>query len=590
MSHGIYYVDDYSGATNLSSLIAFFLAAVCLSACSNVTGFAEDGERTVSIAGFAEKGPFVKGSTITLHELNPKTFAQTGKVFTGTVSGDDGYYSLGKVELNSSYVLLEATGHYWQEIGGMNSLEPISLRAVARVTDDNKFNINIGTHITHKRILALLESGMDFDKAKAKAEAEVTEAFFKDDSGVDFGSASVLDNTELLAISILMLMIKTRPDMIATITSLSEGVTSEQLIKIANDAAFRYDYCTSARIQLEARFPNANIGPFEKLIYDFWQRLYGLGECSKETAGTLDSVMGGDAPVFVICKELSPESDSIVWNMATNLDISTATQEPVEDGRLVESKTIPGWWYVYDNGKWRQASAWEIMYNKGCLSSMKDSITTIDGANYLCTGTMWFPVKISDYPKEKFFNEKIDYGSVRDERNGLTYRTIEIAGKTWMAENLAFKDNSCMTSDCLYTKCETSVGCTYTWTYALQVSKRDSIFIEKKHQGLCMDGWHVPDTTEWNAVLEKYSHEDLKTTFGWPTGTNESGFSIAPTNYSYPSKEAVLNTAYASFVTANYTKRESDTTFNDGYAVFFDPSRVTDTIMTYYSSLRCVKD
>ena len=572
-----------------SFLIVFCFFAMWFSACSNVTGSDSSDKITASITGIAEKGPFAKGATITLYELNPKTFAQTGRVFTGTVSGEDGSFSLGKVELGSPYVLVDVTGRYWSELGGNNSEEPISLKAIAHITGDNSLNINIGTHITHKRILSLLESGMAFDKAKEKAESELMETFFKDDSSIDFGNTSVLDNEKLLAISILVLMARTEVDVSETITRLSEGMTSDLLIKLANDAAFRYNDYANVRIQLETRFPNASVGPFEKYICNFWQRLYGLGECSKEKAGTLDTIMA-DEPVFLICKELSPGSGSFMWNMASDLDISTAYQEPVEDGRLVESKTIPNMSYVYDNGMWRDASPWETMYGKGCLSSMKDSIVAIDGTNYLCQGTMWLSVKISDYKKEKFFNENINYGSVKDERNGQIYRTIEIAGETWMAENLSFKDDLCRTSDCLYTKCENSVGCAYSWSYAMQVSKNDSIVVEKKHQGLCMDGWHVPDTTEWNAVLERFSHEELKTTLGWSAGTNKSGFSIAPTSYSNPLNYAVLNTAYASFVTANFTKRDSDLYYNDGYAVFFDSNSVANTLMTNISSLRCVKD
>ena len=98
---------------NRSILLAVAgLFALCLTACSNTTAGTSDdpNQVTASIKGVVEKGPFVKGTTVTLYELNPETFAQTGKVFTGSVDGDDGSFSLGKVELGSQYVLLEASG------------------------------------------------------------------------------------------------------------------------------------------------------------------------------------------------------------------------------------------------------------------------------------------------------------------------------------------------------------------------------------------------------------------------------------------------------------------------------------------------
>ena len=42
--------------------------------------------------------------------------------------------------------------------------------------------------------------------------------------------------------------------------------------------------------ELKEKYPDATIGPFQAYIYNFWQKIYSLGECSEKTAGMLDTV------------------------------------------------------------------------------------------------------------------------------------------------------------------------------------------------------------------------------------------------------------------------------------------------------------
>lgn len=613
------------------SIAALGLASTWLSSCNDsrsVAGTSDDPNQiTASIEGVVEKGPFVKGTTVTLFELNPETFAQTGKTFAGTVDGDDGSFSLGKLELGSRYVLVEASGYYWNELYGLKSTNPLSLKAVAKVGKDGKININVGTHITHKRILSLVENGMDFDKAKSQAEREVAEAFFGDQSEQAFENASIIDNEKLLALSVIMLLTGPEPDVTEMIASLTAGLTDDLLVNLADKAALRYNEYAYARRFMGQHFPDASIGYFEHYIIAFWQKVYGLGECNKDKSGVLDTVRAEkseNAGKVLICKEFEPESGVYLWLSASGVEQNTFGLEPVEDGHLVMSETDSTVAYVYVDGQWREATDLEIKIGKACVratrgmivSGIADMYSGLEN-EFVCalidtSELYWKKATIRDYPKEMYFNPDVEYGSVTDKRDGRTYKTVDLAGMTWMAENLTFETFG---ADCIDSL---SIGCLYTWNVAMNLAEGDTVESSMPHKGICMDGWHIPDTTEWKMVLDELLVADLKSSIGWPSGTatNTTGMSLVPIGYyvgagivySYSSK------AYADYITANYflvstslvpisidsldTKKAhgSVMSLEVGYEktswALSPPKRLaTDASNRYYkSALRCVKD
>jgi uncharacterized protein (TIGR02145 family) len=300
------------------------------------------------------------------------------------------------------------------------------------------------------------------------------------------------------------------------------------------------------------------------------------------------------------------------WREATDLDISVENYESIDDGVLVKSVADSAKAYVYDGGKWREATISENQKNLGCTALAQGTIITRYGIDYVCKNTNWRHSFISDYSKDSYFNKDIEYGTVRDGRDGHIYKTIEIGGKIWMAENLSYyKMFKCVDS--------LSIGCVYSWVDAMDFKDSYSVEVNKEHQGLCMDGWHVPDTTEWKALLREFSPIQLKSSVGWIDGTNESGFSIAPTGYNetgYNVDYAFLDKHYAIFVTSNFFQEYSRYAVTDyprnpaldsldslsgsrkntyGYAEFFDVDTVGTAGMWRESpytsgSLRCVKD
>jgi len=136
-----------------------------------------------------------------------------------------------------------------------------------------------------------------------------------------------------------------------------------------------------------------------------------------------------------------------------------------------------------------------------------------------------------------------EYGSVT--QGDQTYKTVEIGTQTWMASNLNYKPSSGQTRCYAEHKpqpeppwlapndpkvkenCD-KYGRLYDWSAAMNLSascnnSSCASQVKKPHQGVCPSGWHLPDTSEWNA-LRKFieaeifdNWEDID--FGWDVGT-----------------------------------------------------------------------
>ena len=143
----------------------------------------------------------------------------------------------------------------------------------------------------------------------------------------------------------------------------------------------------------------------------------------------------------------------------------------------------------------------------------------------------------------------LETGTIIDERDGRIYRTVTIGSQTWMAENLKFEykiDGVTYGNSCAPESCET-FGRHYTWAAAMDSAGVFSNYSENcgydvtcspiyPVSGICPDGWHVPDSTEWvefYKILNEDPHamqtEDFirsqKAIKAGLVATNASGFS-----------------------------------------------------------------
>ena len=160
--------------------------------------------------------------------------------------------------------------------------------------------------------------------------------------------------------------------------------------------------------------------------------------------------------------------------------------------------------------------------------------------------------------------DNCEYGTLTDDRDGQTYKTVKIGEQWWMAENLnyaytgvpfKFGDNTSDSTSWCYDNDAANCakyGRLYTWAaamdsvgtwstngmgcgYYMECSPTNPV------RGICPEGWHLPDITEWNALFNAVGGKRtagimLKSTEGWISNGNGSdaySFSALPAGGRY---------------------------------------------------------
>ena len=150
-------------------------------------------------------------------------------------------------------------------------------------------------------------------------------------------------------------------------------------------------------------------------------------------------------------------------------------------------------------------------------------------------------------------------GTLTDDRDGVTYKTVTIGNQTWMAENLKLNYNVGSAKswcgggsgnnegDC------NKYGRLYTWAAAMDSAAIYSYAGEDcgygkhcparwKPRGICPQRWHLPSKAELDELVEAVGGSSvagtmLRSTSGWDHNENGSdlyGFTALPTGVRYP--------------------------------------------------------
>ena len=196
----------------------FLMVLVMFWACSDsdktAGGTTEDAGviADLNVAGLTQKGPFAKGSAVTVQGVDCQTMELTEEKFTGSVKSDKGDYDIEGIMLSSPCAIFEVTGLYLDELTDKQTTEPVTLRSLVNLKDRKSVNVNVLTRLEYDRVVKLVsEQKKSFADAKKQAEKEILASFGFADGVAESGEFEDLNifekgdgNAALLAVSVLM--------------------------------------------------------------------------------------------------------------------------------------------------------------------------------------------------------------------------------------------------------------------------------------------------------------------------------------------------------------------------------------------------
>ncbi len=379
-----------------------------------------DSERVAvsldSLAGFSQKGPFLKGSKVFLYELSDgRTLKQTNGNFTSYITRDDGRYRFSARDLASQYAMIEVDGNYRNEVTGKPSNAAIRLRALTDMRKRSNANVNLLTTLEFDRVYYLVtREHKTVKQAKAQAQKEIFDAFYID-TAIVAGSSEDLDvfgegdgNAALLAISILLQRDTSETALTVLMTEIANGLETtgkwDDLAARAAVAKWALEVDTGDASRLND-FRNhvygwglGEVPEFEKHIRRFANLESGLGICGSESnpVGLVKNVTNPYFGEFYAENYLDASHKTRFicedggigkWHVATDIQKDTlnwghdAKKGDFRYGQINSELT-----YVYDGEKWRHGTDLDSVVGFGCLDDYKDTVLEKAGSWYKCVG------------------------------------------------------------------------------------------------------------------------------------------------------------------------------------------------------------
>ncbi|MBN1819694.1 MAG: hypothetical protein JXR31_12075 [Prolixibacteraceae bacterium] len=240
-------------------------------------------------------------------------------------------------------------------------------------------------------------------------------------------------------------------------------------------------------------------------------------------------------------------------------------------------------------------------YNKSSLIQINSGFQFSSGDNICLTGfkkglasNLFTKSIIESEDIVCVFVNNEEIGLFIDARDETFYRWIKIGEQTWMAENLAYKqDSSCWV---LFNdeKNAKFYGRLYNWSIAMES---------------CPSGWHLPTNEEWDNLASFISIEmgpyskgenswpgvgkHLKSKYGWnnKNGTDDFGFCGLPAGFCYVINNNVFFNNQGILIGRWWTSTEYNDGSSYGWALDESNNFINGyTGKTLGTSIRCLKD
>ena len=357
---------------------------------------------SVTVSGFAQKGPFASGSAVTVYGLD-SALEVTKTKFAGKVSGDSGAFKVEKIVLPSQFALVQVSGFYANEISGKNtSGAKTTLNAIVDLSANKsvKANVNLFTELEYARAKHLVTAEkFNVPAAKKRATKELL-AIFGAKAGDDLTATDLsLSDTTSAGIAMLAASILLQGDLSASkfgirLEDVSErfaatgSMDSDTLRADLADWASRADSADNfdgIRANVKNMKLVATVPDFESILYTFWTGVYKLGACTdslEETIKKNDNKQSDNYGAGYVCT-------SKHWHKATALDSDLGLCTAKMEGSFKEYKGGKSTeYYVCRTGTWQKITETQFEL-KECTEMALQIMTkkTVSGKWYMISAT-----------------------------------------------------------------------------------------------------------------------------------------------------------------------------------------------------------
>ena len=179
------------------------------------------------------------------------------------------------------------------------------------------------------------------------------------------------------------------------------------------------------------------------------------------------------------------------WDDATSREVDIGERFCDVDGERIQGINNTLMYYVCYN------DAWTEFYKAPCDTNNKRVSDPIRNQHYLyiCYDGKWYASRTwnCELPREYYLNPDVEYGTLVDERDGEMYKTVDVFGVTWMAENLRY-----VTADASQSVAAQD-GCEIAGRY----------YSKDAAPNACPAGWRLPDSIDINALVKTPEFQSL---------------------------------------------------------------------------------
>lgn len=360
---------------------------------------------SVLLRGFAQKGPFASGSSVTVYGLDSALKATKTK-FSGKVEGDSGAFKVEKIVLPSQFALVQVTGFYTNEnTGKKTSGTKTTLNAIVDLSEGKSVtaNVNILTELEYARVKRLVEKEkFNVPAAKKRATSELL-AIFGMDKVVELAETTELTSSDiclsdtnaagkaLLSASVLLQgdlsvgKFSHRLDDVAELFAETGSLDSAELRADLADWASRADsadHFESIRGNVKALNLSPTVPDFAPFLYEFWTREYSLGECTDSLEETIRKNTNKNSDYYGVGFACTSKRWHKSSALDTDLGLCTAKREGAFEERKREEKESE--YYVCRTGTWQQID--EVTYElKLCTEERRQELATTEkSVSYVC--------------------------------------------------------------------------------------------------------------------------------------------------------------------------------------------------------------